>query len=150
MQLEIIHGPESYSPENYLCKDPACPAHGRGQAAPPRPLAPPAQPETPAESIPEARGGFSEVYSNKHEKILLRIEHVERMDAIRKAFNAGRLHSQQPPMTTSDIVNACLDFAFQHRIPFSALKRADDLPKFIAESVYRDVVSRWRQWNEVF
>lgn len=150
MQLEIIHGPESYSPENYLCTDPACPAHGRSPVAPPRPPAPFAPPEASDESLPEVRGGFSEVYSNKHEKILLRVDHVAKMDAIRKAFNAGRLHAEQPPMTTSDIVNACLDFVLQHRIAFAALKRAEELPKFIAESVYRDVVSRWRQWNEVF
>lgn len=149
MQLEIIHGPEMYSPDNYACKDPACPVHGRGGAVPRRPE-PPARPEAPAESVPEVRGGFSEVYSTKHEKLLLRVEHVERMDAIRRAFNKGRLHGAKAPLTTSDIVNAALDFMFEHRLAFSALKDVHDLPKFIAEQVYRDVLSRWRQWNEVF
>lgn len=150
MQLEIIHGPESYSPENYLCKDPACPAHGRGQVAAPPSAAPLALPEAEAGSIPEVRGGFSEVYSNKHEKILLRVEHIERMDAIRRAFNKSRLHPAKSPMTTSDIVNASLDFVFEHRVPYHALRDVQGLPNFIAEHIYRDAVSRWRQWNEAF
>lgn len=160
MQLEIIHGPEMYSPDNYACKDPACPVHGRGSLVsrrtepPSAPKAalnpPPARPAAPADTVPEVRGGFSEVYSTKHEKLLLRVEHIERMDAIRRAFNKGRLHAAKAPLTTCDIVNACLDFVFQHRIAFPALKDAHDLPKFIAEQVYRDALSRWRQWNEAF
>ena len=149
MQLEIIHGAEMYAPENYLCKDPACPVHGRPEASP-RPPARPAAPAAAAVSVPEVRGGFSEVYSTKHEKLLLRVEHIERMDAIRKAFNKGRLHGAKAPMTTSDIVNASLDFVLQHRIPFHKLAEAAQLPGFIAEHVYRDAASRWRQWNEVF
>ena len=142
---EIIHGPESYAPENYRCEDPACQAHGRAQAASK------SAPSTAAtQPVPEVRGGFSEVYSNKHEKILLRVEHIERMDAVRKAFNDNRLHPAAAPLSTSDIVNACLDFVFQHRIAFAALKSAQDLPKFIAEQTYRDVLSRWRQWTEAF
>lgn len=110
----------------------------------------PAQPQTPTESIPEVRRSFPEVYSNKHEKILLRVEHIEIMDAIRSAFNMSRLHEGKAPLTTSDIVNSCLDFVFEHRIAFAALKDAHDLPKFIAEHIYQEVLSRWRQWNEVF
>lgn len=146
MNIEIIHGPESYAPENYLCKDADCHVHGHVQTAP----KPPMRPVAASQPVPEVRGGFSEVFSTKHEKILLRVDHIERMDAVRKAFNKARLHSAEPPLTTSDIVNACLDFVFQHRIAFSALKRAQDLPKFIAEHTYRDVLSRWRQWTEAF
>lgn len=131
MQLEIIHGADAFCLENYAPKAPA------PKSAPP-------------ESVPEVRAGFSELYSNKHEKLLLRVEHIERMDAIRKAFNRNRLHAAEPPMTTSDIVNASLDFIFQHRIAFAVLKSANDLPKFLAEQVYRDVFSRWRQWTEAF
>jgi len=131
MQLEIIRGPDAYCLENYAPK-PAAPATKS------------------VEPVPEVRRGFSELYSNKHEKLLLRVEHVERMDEIRKAFNKARLHPAEPPMTTSDLVNASLDFVFQHRIAFAALKSADDLPKFLAEQVYRDVLSRWRQWTESF
>lgn len=135
-----------YEPENYRCQDPGCAVHWGSQGAPKAP----APPRPPADSIPEVRGGFSEVYSTKHEKLLLRMEHIERMDTIRKAFNRNRLHGAQAPMTTSDLVNACLDFVFQHRIPFHKLAEASDLPRFLAENVYRDAVSRWRQYNELF
>lgn len=147
-----------YAPENYACKDPACPVHGRGGAVTrleppaepaPAPTPPPLRPAGP-ESVPEVRGGFSEVYSTKHEKLLLRVEHIERMDAIRKAFNKSRLHGAQAPMTTSDLVNAALDFIFEHRIPFPALRNAGDLPAFLTEHIYRDMLSRWRQWTERF
>lgn len=158
MQLEILHGPDMYWPENYECKDPGCPVHGRRDAArrePPRaPSAPEPRPKAativPRESIPEPHGRFSEVYSNKHEKLLLRVEHIERLDAIRKAFNSSRVHSSKAPLTTSDIVNACLDFVLQHRIPFQQLAAAEAIRDLIAEAVCREIVSRWMQYNEAF
>lgn len=143
MPLEIIHGPESYAPENYSCRDEACPVH--------RPRAKrPAPPAATDESIPESRGEYAEVYSTKHERILLRVDHITKMDAIRKSFNSSRIHPGKRALTTSDIVNAVLDFAFEHRIPFFELQDTDGLKEMISKSVYRSVLSRWRQFNEQF
>ena len=152
LHLEIIHGPESYAPENYRCEDPACQAHGRTrpQLVPrPRPRTEP-QALAAEESIPESRGEYAEVYSSKHERILLRVDHITKMDAIRRGFNASRLYAGQRALTTSDIVNAVLDFAFEHRVPYSELQAADELKELISKSVYRSVLSRWRQFNERF
>ena len=135
MQLEILRGPDSYSPETagYAPKAKA-----------------PGKPSVIEESIPESRGEYAEIYSTKHERILLRVDHITKMDAIRKSFNGDRMHPGQRALTTSDIVNAALDFAFEHRIPFSELQEADGIKELISKSVYRSVLSRWRQFNEQF
>ena len=143
MPLEIIHGPESYALENYSCEDVACPVH-RPQTKRPAP------PLTDDDSIPEARGGYSDVYSSKHEKLLLRLDHIDRMDAIRRTFNKNRLHESKAPLTTSDIVNACLDFVFEQRVPFHELKDSSELAGLIGNQVYRHAVYRWQQFNERF
>lgn len=139
MKLEILRGPEQYLPEYLLSKlQPAEPV-GAERAA-----------REAQDAIPEPARSYSELYSNKHEKLLLRADHIDRMDAIRRNFNRQRIHEGRRSLTTSDIVNACLDFVFEHPIPFHRLADADTLRELIAEHVYRDVISRWRQWNEVF
>ncbi len=135
MQLKILRGPESYDPETLGCV-PVAEA--------------PMKPAVREDSIPESRGEYAEIYSTKHERILLRVDHITKMDSIRKTFNGGRMHPGQRALTTSDIVNAALDFAFEHRIPFFELNEADGIKELISKSVYRSVLSRWRQFNETF
>ncbi len=139
MKLEILRGREQYLPEYLLSKlQPVEPVNTERAA------------RNVQDAIPEPARSFSELYSNKHEKLLLRADHIDRMDAIRRNFNKQRIHEGRRSLTSSDIVNACLDFVFEHPIPFHRLADADTLRELIAEHVYRDVVSRWRQWNEVF
>ncbi len=139
MKLEILRGREQYLPEYLLSKlQPVEPVDAERAA------------RNVQDAIPEPARSFSELYSNKHEKLLLRADHIDRMDAIRRNFNTQRIHEGRRSLTTSEIVNACLDFVFEHPIPFHRLADADTLRELIAEHVYRDVVSRWRQWNEVF
>lgn len=146
MQLEILHGRDAFLPE-YLRAKLRMP-----EAAPARVVQQPkvARNPEPDGAIPEPTRHYSDLYSNKHQKLLLRSDHIEMMDAIRRRFNKSRLHAERRSLTTSDIVNACLDFVMEHRIPFDRLANADDLPELIGESVYRSAVSRWRQFNEVF
>ena len=101
-------------------------------------------------AVPEARVRYSEVYSNAHQKILLRTDHVEKMDAVRKTFNKERVHGGQRSMTTSDLVNACLDFVFEHPIPFETLTSAEEVVGLVRRAVYLSAISRWRQWTETF
>lgn len=146
MALEILRGPDSFDPERLFSADRKPVEHiSRHPVARSNTML---QPDV--GSIPESRPGYSEIYSNKHERLLLRSDHIARMDAIRKSFNESRIHPGQRALTTSDIVTSALDFAMQHRIPFYELAEADDLPRFMAEHIYRDVLSRWRQWNELF
>lgn len=139
MKLEILRGPEQYLPEYLVSK-----------LQPAEPVGPERAAREVQDAIPEPARSYSELYSNKHEKLLLRADHIDRMDAIRRNFNKQRIHEGRRSLTSSDIVNACLDFVFEHPIPFHRLADADTLRELIAEHVYRDVVSRWRQWNEMF
>ncbi|MBI5631626.1 MAG: hypothetical protein HY921_12175 [Elusimicrobia bacterium] len=148
IELEILRGPESYFPENL---QPTRKIWDRFQAES-ESSAPARSAKTPSsfDDIPESRGGYAEIYSTKHQRVLLRVDHITKMDAIRKGFNASRLHPGQRSLTTSDIVNGVLDFAFEHRIPFYELQDADGLKDLISKSVYRSVLSRWKQFNEAF
>lgn len=138
MKLEILRGSEQYCPENLVTKPEATAAKAQGAH------------DSTETAMPEPGRFYSELYSNKHEKLLLRADHVDRMDAIRRNFNKQRIHEGRRALTTSDIVNAALDFVFEHPIPFHRLADAEALRELIAEHVYRDVVSRWRQWTERF
>lgn len=140
MKLEILRGPEQYLPEYLMSKLQPPEPSGSAQAAI----------DSVQDAIPEPARSYSELYSNKHEKLLLRTDHIDRMDAIRRNFNKQRIHEGRRLLTTSDIVNAALDFVFEHPIPFHRLADAEALRELIAEHVYRDVVSRWRQWTERF
>lgn len=102
------------------------------------------------EEVPAAKVRFSDVYSNAHQKILLRTDHIERMDAVRKAFNKRRAHQAKRSLTTSDLVNACLDFVFEHPIPFDRLDDAEGVRGLLRCSVYLSAVRRWREFNESF
>ena len=144
MHLEILHGPASYSPENLARADHSR-AHGPHSH---RPIG--LNGSVTDDAMPEPRGEYSELYSTKHERLLLRVDHITTIDAIRKGFNNRRIHLDQRALTTSEVVNACLDFVFEHRIPFHGLTDADDTRRMIGEHVYRSAVSRWRQLNEHF
>ena len=140
MTLEILHGPEQYLLPQYLL--------AKLQPARPEAAAVRTSVGDAASSGPARK--YSEVYSTKHETILLRLDHVERMDDIRRDFNRRKVHTGQRSLTTSDLVNGCLDFVFEHSLPFQQLMSADEVRPFVADHVRRDVVSRWKQWNEVF
>lgn len=139
MKLEILRGAEQFLPENLALEPVPITSDGDGPAR-----------ERSEDAIPEPASFYSELYSTKHEKLLLRTDHIDRMDAIRRHFNAQRIHPDRARLTTSDIVNAALDFVFEHPIPFHRLADTDALRELIAEHVYRDVISRWRQWTERF
>jgi hypothetical protein len=143
MELEILRGPAMYYSENLRCGQ-LLQEHRALKAETPATLA------VPDESIPASRGEYAEVYSTKHERILLRVDHITKMDAIRRSFNSARPHPGKRALTTSDIVNAALDFTFEHRIPLFELQEADGLKELISKSIYRSVLSRWRQFNETF
>ena len=148
MELEILRGPAMYYPENlrYVYGERSQLVQEQHELRDEGP----ARLTVPDESIPASRGEYAEIYSTKHDRILLRVDHITKMDAIRKSFNRGRTHPGKRALTTSDIVNAALDFTFEHRIPLFELEEADGLKELISKSIYRSVLSRWRQFNETF
>lgn len=81
---------------------------------------------------------FSDVYSNKHEKILLRQDHIDKLEGVCKVFNMCRWDKEhQRALTVSDIVNACLDIVLSYEIPFHTLISVDQVKKLIIYTVYR-------------
>lgn len=133
--MHAIHGASSYGLD---CLRPRA-------TTSPRPAPPRAELDFPG---PTRR--YADVFSNKHEKLLLRVEHVERLENIRNWFNTSRRHPEQPALMVADIVNACLDFAFDHPIPFQRLGGREEIGALVAKHLSQSVVARWRQFNEVF
>ncbi len=56
------------------------------------------------DAIPEPARSYSELYSNENEKLLLRADHIDRTDAIRRNFNKHRIHEGRRSLTTRDTV----------------------------------------------
>lgn len=101
------------------------------------------------EAVSESFSDDPSLYSTKHEKLLLKVEHIERMDSIRHAFNSNEFRKPKRKLTTSDIVNAALDFVLDHAT-FHNLGSADDVSKHVASQIYKTTVSRHKQFNEIF
>lgn len=90
----------------------------------------------------EFRHEYSRIYSNKHERLVLRLEHIERMDALLKhhAFERAQEGGGGEPLSISDIVNACLDFVFERPIDFRGIGDPGCLRDLIAEEVCAQLV----------
>lgn len=81
---------------------------------------------------------FKEVYAPSKEKpVILKHEHAEKIDAIRRDYNRRRMHKSREPMTTSDVINAFLDFIFSHPgIPFDAVEDKEALAQTVCDHVH--------------
>lgn len=88
-----------------------------------------------------AKREYSDLYSNKHERLLLRVEHIERIKVIQRLHEAHKASEYQDPLTVGDVVNACLDFVFEHAEEFQKLGVPADIRSVIAEEVYQHLVS---------
>ncbi len=90
-------------------------------------------------------------YGFKGRPIVLRMEHVQEIDRIRKEFNSGRLHGGRDALTSTDVVNSCVDAIFSHPgIPFHLLRDSGDLAQLICDHIHKTAVSYWRRFNEIF
>lgn len=79
---------------------------------------------------------YSELYSNRHDRFVLRDEHVAELKRVMKDFNRAR-ERLFPPLTMSDIVNAALDFAFEHPVALARLGKPEEYRDALAREVYR-------------
>ena len=153
MELEILRGPASYIPtENHRssARFGATPRTTGWEGHKARLTLEKPLPPSPIQ-VERARKPHDvfQVFSNKEASILVRTDHLEKMDGIRRYFNKRRVHIGQS-ITNSDILNAALDFVFDYRIPFEGLQDADGLKTFIQEHIRRNEIYRWKQFNEVF
>jgi len=89
------------------------------------------------------------LYSNDHDRFFLREEHIAELKRLVREYNRQRLllHS---PLSMSDLVNACLDFVFSHKLNFKELPDSDNARDFIAREVYRRAFFRFIEYYEMF
>lgn len=87
------------------------------------------------------RREYSEIFTNKDCKFVLREEHVADILRLYHEFNKHR-HEDALPMTLSDIVNAALDFVLDHPVSFKGLAEASQARDAIASAVQRKAFAR--------
>ncbi|MDE2491544.1 MAG: hypothetical protein KGM24_11900 [Elusimicrobia bacterium] len=111
---------------------------------PPLPSLPPAPRSTPPGGKPatvplfrfDFRREYGGIYTNRHDRFLLREEHVAELKRLSAEFNRDRVYLA-PPLSMSDVVNAALDFVFEHPVALVRLNRAGEFRDALAREVYR-------------
>jgi len=103
-----------------------------------RPL-PPSSPAKPA-VVPLFRFDFKRryegIFTNRHDRFVLRDEHVAELKRVMKDYNRERPR-MMPALSASDIINAALDFAFEHPGALARLGQPEDYRDALAREVYR-------------
>ena len=79
---------------------------------------------------------YNSLYSTGNHKFVLRDEHVEELKRVVRKQNAER-PPRLDPLTMSDIVNAALDFAFEHPAAFNSHVDPSRLSESLGREVYR-------------
>ncbi|MDE2141455.1 MAG: hypothetical protein KGJ84_03450 [Elusimicrobia bacterium] len=79
---------------------------------------------------------YSRLYSNRHDKFVLREEHIAELKRLVKEHNSDRSFRAEA-LSMSDIVNAALDFALEHPIAFHCRVSPDTLRESLSREVYR-------------
>lgn len=79
---------------------------------------------------------YSNFFTNHEQKFVLREEHAAELKRLVAEHKRGRDVSTDP-MTLSDIVNACLDFAFEHSEAFHARVNPGQLRESLARAVLK-------------
>jgi len=79
---------------------------------------------------------YEGLYTNRHDRIVLRDEHVAELKRVVVDYNRERPRLM-PALSVSDVVNAALDFAFEHPVALARLGKPDDYRDALAREVYR-------------
>lgn len=79
---------------------------------------------------------YAGLYSTKHDRFVLREEHVAELKRIVREHNSERA-AGTPALSMSDIVNAVLDFAFEHPAAFYSATGPDRMRESFSNEVYR-------------
>ena len=79
---------------------------------------------------------YEGIYTNRHERFVLRDEHVAELKRIMKEFNRERPRFL-PALSASDVINAALDFAFEHPLALARLGKPEEYRDALAREVYR-------------
>lgn len=84
----------------------------------------------------EFKREYDALYTNRHDRFLLRGEHVEALKRVVREYNRERSRLM-PTLSASDIVNAALDFAFEHPVALARLGEPEAYRDALAREVYR-------------
>jgi hypothetical protein len=79
---------------------------------------------------------YEGIYTNRHDRFVLRDEHVTELKRIMKDYNRERQRIM-PALSASDIINAALDFAFEHPVALARLGMPEEYRDALAREVYR-------------
>ena len=73
-------------------------------------------------------------YTNRYDRFFLRDEHVAELERITAEYNKVR-EDGLPVLTVSDVVNAALDFAFEHPVALARVRNPGDFRSYLAREV---------------
>lgn len=79
---------------------------------------------------------YESLYTNRHDKFVLREEHVAELKRVITDYNRER-PKLTPALSASDVVNAALDFAFEHPVALARLGKPGEYRDALAREVYR-------------
>lgn len=79
---------------------------------------------------------YESLYTNRHDKFVLREEHVAELKRVIADYNRER-PKLTPALSASDVVNAALDFAFEHPVALARLGKPGEYRDALAREVYR-------------
>ena len=82
------------------------------------------------------RKEYGGIYSNRHDKFVLREEHIGELKRLVKEHN-GEYPRLTEAISMSDIVNAALDFALEHPMAFQYRATPATLRDALSREVYR-------------
>ena len=79
---------------------------------------------------------YGGIYSNRHDRFVLREEHISELKRLVKEHN-GEYPGMTEAISMSDIVNAALDFALEHPMAFQYRATPATLRDALSREVYR-------------
>ena len=75
-------------------------------------------------------------YTNRHDRFVLREEHIAELKRVTAEYNKAH-ECRINALSMSDVVNAALDFVFEHPVALARLQNPDDFREDFAKEVYR-------------
>ena len=84
----------------------------------------------------EFKKPYGELYTSSHDRFVLREEHVAELKRVTAEYN--KAHERRiPALSMSDVVNAALDFVFEHPVALARLQNPNEFRGDLAKEIYR-------------
>lgn len=96
----------------------------------------PAKPATVPLFSFEFKKKYSGLYTNRHERFVLREEHVAELKRVVAEYNRARPR-HIPALSMSDVVNAALNFILEHPVALARLGKPEEFRDSLAKEIYR-------------